>query len=582
MPDMTSWIKIITVLCGAAALFACSNGNSNGPLVDSTGKHPADWLEQHWVVYNSTTPGAAKLVGKRVGDAVTVSNSPCAECHGSDLSGGISKVSCFSAQAQNGQQCHATTLGHPDGWDNATQHGKSGAMAAPAISSGFAYCTKCHGSDFKGGTGKAVSCLSCHTTAPHPKKPWRGTTTSGTNHVNTNTANAAECAKCHLNGANLVGQQIGVIAPAGTAPGCFNGTLCHDTGVAPHPTNAGFLSPAAHGPLAKANLAICQACHATPASGSNPQFNVPRNNMVNGCESCHKINTAHPTPWLPDRGGITGTPFNRPNTTTHASAGNLATACAICHVTNGTTGAAAGVPPCMSCHTASSPVTTPTGCTSCHASSPTSGAHGKHLGLPNVTCQACHFGAGATGDINTPAIGRANHALSTTAFMALLAIDPASNSYLAKTGAFSLNPDKTCSSVRCHGGQTTPAWTAVPGTIVVNTDCLKCHEQVGNTPQIPQFNSFFSGSFGLVNLHQFHLLQTNPGTVRPVFCTDCHNTASLTNQQHFGSLATSSFTAPGNTISGGSTRITSYDTAVKRCSGVTCHTLAPPNVNWVQ
>ena len=244
MPKMTSRIKIVTVLCGAAALFACSNVNSNSPLVDSTGKHPADWLENHWV-------DIKQAKGKSPAEADSLALS-CAECHGSDLAGGIAKVSCFSAQAQNGQQCHATTLGHPVIWSSAHQHGEAGAMAAPGISSGFAYCTKCHGSTFD--NGNAVSCKSCHTTAPHPPRPWHGTTASGSNHVTTDTANASECAKCHTAGANLLGPRIGALAPAGTAPACFNGTLCHDSRVLPKAQSAAFLPAAQHDPPAKASL----------------------------------------------------------------------------------------------------------------------------------------------------------------------------------------------------------------------------------------------------------------------------------------------------------------------------------------
>jgi predicted CxxxxCH...CXXCH cytochrome family protein len=580
MFKMTSWIKLITIAIGAAALFACGKGNSNAPILDASGKHPADWVERHWIEFRQTLPVTAKLAAKVVGaTAAELATSPCTECHGADLLGGITRVSCFTAQAQNGQACHATgpvTGSHGINWESPAQHGRLGAMAAPAISAGFAYCSKCHGSTFD--NGNAVSCKSCHTTAPHPPRPWFGTTASGTSHVTTNPDNASECAKCHTAGANLLGQRIGAIAPAGTAPACFNGTLCHDTSTVPHVQSAAFLTAVQHGPQAKANLSACQPCHAVPASGVNPQFNVPRNNMpVSGCEDCHKATTAHPTPWLPGR---VGTPGNTANTTTHASAGNLATACALCHGAALDGSGGNGAPSCMSpspvsgigCH-ATSPAATSTGCTSCHGNPPNgtarpniAGAHAKHLNLSNVTCQACHFGAGANA-VNNIAIGTAKHA-DGTVDMALLDIDPASNSFKAKIGNFSLNADKTCANVRCHGGQTTPAWTTT-GTITVSTDCLKCHEQ-GSAPQTPQFNSFFSGSIiPGINEHQSHLLKINPGTVRLVLCTDCHNIANLTNQQHFGGLATTGFTAPGSTIGGPSTRITSYE-ATKRCA-TACH-----------
>lgn len=577
MPKMTSWIKIFLVVMGAAALYACSNANGTAPIVDSSGKHPAAWVERHWIEYKKSTPGAAKVAGKAAAaTAVDFAASPCAECHGADLLGGITKVSCFSAKSQSGQACHATgpvTGSH--GWRSATDHGTSGAMAAPAISAGFAYCTKCHGSTYD--NGNAVSCKSCHTTAPHPPRPWHGTTASGTNHVNTDTANAVECAKCHTAGANLLGQRIGAIAPAGTTPGCFNGTLCHDTSTVPHVQSAAFLSSTQHGPLAKANLTTCQACHAVPSSGANPQFNVPRNNMpVNGCETCHKAGTAHPTPWLPGR---VGTPFDTANTTSHTTAGNLATACALCHgaALDGVGGTA---PSCMSsprsgisCHV-TNPATTPTGCTSCHGNPPATGAHAAHLSLPNVTCDVCHFGAGS---------GTLLHA-NGVSNMALLDVNATTNSFKAKTGVFSLNADKTCSAVSCHGGQTTPAW--VGGSINVNADCLLCHQQ-GTASQTPQFNSFFSG--GATNQRHVNHLQftPQPGTGLPqvvVFCTDCHSTALLSSQQHFGGLNTAAFEgAPADTIGGQRFSQPYVTTGASRgnCT-VTCHTFVPATNNWFQ
>lgn len=181
------------------------------PLNSATGQHPTNWLEVHWAEYVKTP-------------------DQCRTCHGSTsdpaLAGGISKVSCFS--------CHANGVDHPTGWADASQHGRLGAQAAPStdpkVMAGFAHCAKCHGSTYT--NGLATSCLTCHTRAPHPNAPWTGPTLASPSHVNTDRGNAPACAQCHTAGANSSMKPL-TTPPAGTAPGCFNGTLCHGTVINP-------------------------------------------------------------------------------------------------------------------------------------------------------------------------------------------------------------------------------------------------------------------------------------------------------------------------------------------------------------
>jgi hypothetical protein len=144
--------------------------------------------------------------------------------------GGISKVSCFS--------CHAAGPNHPSTWALPAQHGRLGAQAAPVstpagtvpVMQGFAHCAKCHGSTYDNGI--TISCKSCHTKAPHPNRPWAGTTLDVTSHVWTNQANVTECAKCHTDGANsTLKPLITPTDPKGSAPGCLNNTLCHSTNI---------------------------------------------------------------------------------------------------------------------------------------------------------------------------------------------------------------------------------------------------------------------------------------------------------------------------------------------------------------
>lgn len=400
---------IMSLMC--ASLWSCSNGNDNSVVLDPTGKHPALWAV-------ATTGGAHPA-------EYILGPGKCVECHGSDLRGGISNVSCFSA------------------------------------------------------TRSGIGC--------HPDGPGHG---------------------------------------------------------------AGFASAGQHGAKAKINLVSCQVCHATPTSGGNPRFNVVKNSLANGCETCHVAGTAHPTPWLPGRGVTNGVT----NATSHATAGNLAGACTLCHgaALNGVGGTA---PSCMSaatCHT-TSPLATPTGCTSCHGRPPNgvttpnqAFAHTAHV-FPNVACAACHNGLGA---------GTATHANG----IVDVALSP---SYQAKTvGAPAWDTaSKTCTNVRCHGGQTTPPWPNI-GAIDVNTACRNCHE-LGTT----QYNSYHSGE------HAIHTTSFVPN------CTDCHNTTRLV-VNHFTNLDSPEMEGlASNTIVAGTSGITFYDPITKNCTA-SCHIDQALIRNW--
>ena len=113
---------------------------------------------------------------------------------------------------------------------------------------GMASCVPCHGPLYKGtdltgtipntpASGGAPSCYACHTTAPHPPAPWgagQGLPATQPRHDLVDASNVTECAKCHTMGANTNPPISPVVpAPAGTAPGCFNGTLCHSKSFSP-------------------------------------------------------------------------------------------------------------------------------------------------------------------------------------------------------------------------------------------------------------------------------------------------------------------------------------------------------------
>jgi predicted CxxxxCH...CXXCH cytochrome family protein len=176
-------------------------------------------------------------------------------------------------------------------------------------------------------------------------------------------------------------------------------------------------------------------------------------------------------------------------------------------------------------------------CTLCHGQPPsgnsfpdTAGAHAVHTSLASVggDCSICHLGAGHNSqvDLGFPA------------------------AFDAKSGPATDNLDGTCSSVKCHGGQTTPDWWS--GSIAVDTECTSCHSS-GTS----QYNSYSSGR------HSKHV------NGEGFSCTVCHNTTVL-GSGHFNNLETSGFELnPADTIGGGSTRVGSYSNGT--CSNIACH-----------
>ena len=331
------WPVLISIFL-ALLVSGCSNSNENSgfSLVDQNGDHPSNFLSTH--------PGYA-----------VAEINQCTQCHGDDLMGGISNQSCFLSA------CHHDPEPNWVATPPAAQPHGASAKAVPG-SSGFVSCQICHAVDFSGG-GAQVSCLSagCHGgsgQSPHPAN-WR---TGGTYvHTNTNEGNASVCAQCHLNGANSPIPPPSPPAPAGTAPGCFNNTLCHEAGI-PHPVGGTWVTvpPAAqpHGNDAKAapgattGFNYCQVCHGTGTDFAGGSSGI-------SCYTCHGASAPHPASWR------TG------DTYVHTSVdGGNASVCAFCH----TDGANSPIPP----PSPPAPAGTPPGCfnsTLCHEVAVPAGTH---------------------------------------------------------------------------------------------------------------------------------------------------------------------------------------------------------------
>ncbi len=516
------------------------------------GVHPTGWIASH--------PGSA-LAGL----------NGCKACHGATLAGGpFSEPSCFTAA------CHHNTQ---PGYALAGSHGLRAKLAQGSSGGGLASCQACHGTAFASGLtasdGTTKACTTCHgVAAPHPAKPWHNAT--GSNHATTDATNAPVCAQCHYPGAvaNPAGHPA-TPAPAGTAPGCFNNTLCHGTEATPHALGAVWTtatSAAFHGIAAKRDLAYCQSCHGNAGSTGFEGGAA----ATTKCSSCHSQARAHSDRWYQAPGAFPS------YVASHRDAGNRSVACALCHDnTKGRTAPDVTAPSCFSasanavachvngpsqpnhtvpflggahtsasastftsdcsschgvsgtspmataplcsvCHKAADPTLTASGagtCLSCHtgtaglptgpggASFPSiAGAHARHLGLPTtLTCDSCHAGSGA---------GTANHYTNANARTGIPA-GPAPVSiqatFNAKSGTAAFTPSAlTCSNVSCHGGQTTPAWTA-SGSINSAADCTKCHA-VSLTAGDPQYNNAFGRHS--IGTHAAHT------------CITCHNMAN--------------------------------------------------------
>lgn len=134
----------------------------------------------------SIYPHTEEFKQKHHGENFLQNATTCAKCHGSDLSGGNTQVSC--------QKCHT----HPFGWASPQKHG---AQYLSADKERRGDCLKCHQGEqapqnlnctnchkaypHKGRHGKIAqayegNCFSCHKQETHPNMP-----------------NKKACAECH-------------------------------------------------------------------------------------------------------------------------------------------------------------------------------------------------------------------------------------------------------------------------------------------------------------------------------------------------------------------------------------------------
>lgn len=128
------------------ALSGCGDNNSQATLDPTSGKHPASWLPA-----GHSTAAKSNL-------------ESCTECHGSDFSGGISKIACTQCHLGNAEAPHPIfwnyTSTKPTAW-GAYAYAFHGVYAKQNGTTGCAVAS-CHGTSLLGVSGSGPSCTSCH------------------------------------------------------------------------------------------------------------------------------------------------------------------------------------------------------------------------------------------------------------------------------------------------------------------------------------------------------------------------------------------------------------------------------------
>ncbi len=235
----------------AALLASCSTANQDSPLslIDSSGNHPDGWISAH-------------------GQYAAPDGSLCMGCHGDDLAGGITGISCSS----DAVGCHADGPAfHPADWVNKSATGNTWHQNAyqNGLQIGGLDCVDCHTppdlDDPVGG-----KCLVCHFTLGGSKTPGGWTHAAPyTDHGDfVGSPEESVCVACH---------EINI--SFGNQPSCHN---CHDNPVS-HEVE--YLDHNTDVPNSGDFTTQCSSCHAI--SGTSPNSGAPV------CVSCHTVGSPY-------------------------------------------------------------------------------------------------------------------------------------------------------------------------------------------------------------------------------------------------------------------------------------------------
>lgn len=204
---LRTWLPVLLAL----ALGGCGSRNSQSTFTPTSG---GAHTEAGWLPAVHATSAEANI-------------SACAQCHGSDFSGGTSKVACTQCHMGDQQNVHPVSWGY-------MAYAKHGPYVEQ---SGIAMCNNiyCHGTSLKGVASSGPSCTSCHLGGPYRVHPGAGVdaTTDFNNWAKNTTSSYFHGTYVANNGVNS----------------CSN-TVCHGTSLQ-GVTGSG---------------SSCQACHANYTS----------------------------------------------------------------------------------------------------------------------------------------------------------------------------------------------------------------------------------------------------------------------------------------------------------------------------
>jgi hypothetical protein len=283
--SILKYILIITAL--AAISFGCSstvNPESPLSLVDASGNHPDGWIVAH-------------------GQYAAPDGSLCMDCHGDDLAGGITGVSCSS----DAVGCHSGGPAfHPADWLDSSLTGN--AWHGDAYDNGFqingSICADCHGTII-GITWPDLpdpsDCVECHFTSTGGRYPidsgWAHATTEHSSFAGS--AEETVCVACH-----------DVNISFGNQDSCHN---CHDL-----PTHdVEYLDHDLDVPDSSDFTTLCSTCHAI--TGTSPNAGAPE------CVTCHTVGSPY------TQTNCTSCHGNPPNTGEHNKHENEGASCDDCH-----------------------------------------------------------------------------------------------------------------------------------------------------------------------------------------------------------------------------------------------------------
>jgi len=273
--------QIILIAAMAALFYSCSTTNQDSPLsfVDASGNHPGGWIAAH-------------------GSYAEPDGSLCMDCHGDDLAGGITGVSCSS----DAVGCHSGGPAfHPADWLDSSLTGN--AWHGDAYTNGFLVngindCVDCHEPPALDDPAEG-KCIICHFTLSGNKSPGGWAHASTLHSSFAGSPEESVCVACH---------EINI--SFGNQPSCHN---CHDNPVA-HEVE--YLDHNTDVPDSGNFTSQCSTCHAI--SGTSPNASAPL------CVSCHTESSPY------SGANCTSCHGNPPNTGEHGEHSGETT-CDECH-----------------------------------------------------------------------------------------------------------------------------------------------------------------------------------------------------------------------------------------------------------